>query len=41
MSMASIPPSGSAAHIRAEQDALEERNFGFWLYLMSDVILFC
>ncbi|MEJ2117666.1 MAG: cytochrome o ubiquinol oxidase subunit III [Alphaproteobacteria bacterium] len=40
MSTVSIPPSGPAAHLQAEQDALEERNFGFWLYLMSDAILF-
>jgi cytochrome o ubiquinol oxidase subunit 3 len=37
---ASVGASGPSALAPAESNAYEERAFGFWLYLMSDAIIF-
>ncbi len=37
---ASVAAAGPPAHAPAESDVHEERAFGFWLYLMSDAIIF-
>ena len=37
---ASVAPAGRGAHERELPDVYEQRAFGFWLYLMSDAIIF-